>query len=213
MLRPRVLLCVGEDPADCGVSPAEHAYRGFTARIQGDVLVLTTPFGSTAMEALLWELLRPGVVERVVLAGTAGALGGFRGRQGTAYAVGSARPAYQAFDVHEKATYAPSWNPGLEEVSSVSTDRFYGFSTLAEADYPAEPGLLETWQQLGSSDAIVEMEVAAFYHFCQSFGAPNLQYLAIKVVANDVADLDSLPAGAAKAMAIALDAAWRALEA
>lgn len=206
LVRPDVLLLVGEDSTECaallGLEWA-HAYRGFHGAVQDDRLVLMTPFGSSAMESVLWELAPR--VRRIILAGTAGALGGFEGQAWQPLAVASATPCYQSFDGPPIA-YTPSLQLDLPGVDSVSTDRFYGFSPLTESNYPAEPGLQEAWQRLGGSDAIVEMEVAAFFHYCERFGKPDLQYAAVKVVANAVDDLDSLPGRSARAMQVALDA-------
>lgn len=205
MLRPDVLLLVGEDASECGThfGPWAHSYRGFHAQISDGRLVLVTPFGSSAMEAILWELRG---ARRIILAGTAGALGGFQGAAWTPLQVEAATPCYQSFDGPPVA-YTPSWTLDLPGTASVSTDRFYGFSPLTDAEYPAEPGLQEAWHRLGGSDAIVEMEVAAFFHFCERFGDPDLGYAAIKVVANDVNDLDSLTDGSQRAMALAIEAA------
>ena len=167
-----------------------------------------SPFGSTVMEALLWELLAPGVVTRVILAGTAGALGGYSGPHMAPVQVTEATSVYQSFDA-PPAPYVPSWHLDLPEVASISTDRFYGFSPMTDDAFPAEPGLCEAWSKWGNADAIVEMEVAAFFHFAQRL-APALQYAAVKVVANDVSALESLPDGSARAMQRAVDAAWAA---
>ncbi len=204
LLRPDVLLCVGEDPDEClaawGGDAFTHSYRGFHAAVVDDRLHLVTPFGSTVMEALLWEILSPGVVQRILLVGTAGALGGFTGPSMEPLRVEGARPVYQCFDTHPDAVMEPSWRPkGFPGVQSISTDRFYGFSPTVQS-MPAEPGMLEAWNCHGGMDGIVEMEVAAFFQFAKQFGAPALQYAAIKVVANDVSDLDSLPDGAGLAM-------------
>lgn len=208
-LRPDVLLLVGEDPTECGAVLGitwAHHYRGFLAGHHGERLVMVTPFGSTTMEALLWELLAPGKVRRIILSGTAGALGGYTGRHMEALQVTDAVSVYQAFD-GPPTGYGPSWSLDLPAVSSISTDRFYGFSPLTEGDYPAEPGLCDAWSRWGKTDRIVEMEVAAFFHFAQRFGQPDLQYAAVKVIANDVKALDTLTSGSAEAMKVAIDAA------
>lgn len=211
LLRPDVLLLVGEDPAECAAAAGvtwQHSYRGFHAAVRDDRLVVVSPFGSTVMEALLWELLAPGVVTRVILAGTAGALGGYSGPHMAPVQVTEATSVYQSFDA-PPAPYVPSWHLDLPEVASISTDRFYGFSPMTDDAFPAEPGLCEAWSKWGNADAIVEMEVAAFFHFAQRL-APALQYAAVKVVANDVSALESLPDGSARAMQRAVDAAWAA---
>lgn len=208
LLRADVLLLVGEDPSECAPAAGwSHSYRGFHGAVVDKRLWLVTPFGSSAMEAVLWELLRPGTARRILLAGTAGALGGFSGPAMEPLRIDGARSILQCFDSHPNAVFEPSWNLPLPGTRSISTDRFYGFSPTAEGDMPVEPAMSEAWDRYGGDDAVVEMEVAAFYHFCRSLGGPELRYGAIKVVANDVADLDSLPKASAQAMRVATDAA------
>lgn len=206
------MVLAGEDPSECGVDSWGHVYRGFHASADDNCLRIVCPFGSSAMESLLWELTRQPGLERMVLVGTAGALHGFAGPAMAPLLVASARPVNQCFESHPEAVFEPSWFPDVPPAASISTDRFYGFSDLIEGPYPAEPGLQEAWSRWRDADAMVEMEVAAFYHFAKQFGAPDLQYAAIKVVANDVADLDSLPASSRSAMETAIEAGQTALD-
>ncbi len=211
LVRERVLLCVGEDPEQCAPSlPARftHHHRGFSAAADDQASYIVTPFGSAAMEAITWELAPH--VSRVVIAGTAGALDGFSGPTMRPLWVDPARTAYQAFDAPPELSWSPTLRSELPSVTSYSTDRFYGFSHLTDQDHPAEAGLVEAWGRARGEDAIVEMEVAAFFHFCETFGIP--EYGAVKVVANEVSDLDSLPIHAESAMAAAIPAALQVLQ-
>lgn len=216
MLRPDVVLLVGEDLAICrrhmpGQADAVHEHRGFTAEVRGGCLWVVCAFGSSAMEAICWELTRAGVVERVLLAGTAGSLEGYTGPTMVPVAVVEARSVAQCFDAPPR-TWTPSWPLDLPGVASISTDRFYGFSPASDDLFPAEPGLLEAWGRHRKDDAIVEMEVAAFFHFMEQF-APDVRVAAIKVVANPVSDLASLTDTADEAMELAIGAAVRCLQA
>lgn len=209
MVRPDVLLCLGEEEDEfesaldeVGLTPEvlRTHHRAFHARVRDGILCLDGAVGSAVVEKCLWELLRTETVERIILVGTAGAMPNCSAERDVPYRISPAQTLYQNFDAHPEARWEPTLDVGLPDKALVSSDRFFGFSNLAEGPYPAEPGLLEAWHRFRDQDLMVDMEVAAFYHYCQRFGAPDLQYAAIKAVANAVDDLDSLPERSAAAL-------------
>ncbi len=200
MIRPDVLLCLGEewsefasamDAAGLDEPSEHHAHRTFTADLRGDLLCLAGGLGSAVVETSLWELARTGIVERIILVGTAGALPGYRGAYGAPHLMDPARTCYQNFESPPEWTGEPTWRMALPTKECISNDRFYGFSPAALDNYPAEPGLQEAWNRWKNHDAFVDMEVAAFYWFAKRFGYSD--YAAIKAAANPLSDLDSLP--------------------
>jgi uridine phosphorylase len=225
LMRARVLLILGEDdrevtaavdaaqadrlPRKARATSGVHYYRQHTARVVGDLLIVTGPLGSASVEAILYELWNAGA-QRIVLVGTAGAMPGFTGAQMQPFAISLAASVLQNFDAHAKAEWAPSWSSELPEYKCISTDRFYGFSPRSETDYPAEPALSEAWAQWRESDRLVDMEVAPFYYYSQQF-APAKQYTAIKVVANSVTDLEALPDASGQALLLAVAAGLASL--
>lgn len=221
MVRPDVLLCLGEEEDEfedaldaTGLSPGplRTHHRSFHGRVRDDILCLDGALGSPLVEKCLWELLSTDQVERIVLVGTAGAMPGFTGETSTAYRATPAMSVYQNFDAAPEATWTPSIDVGLPDQGVVSCDRFFGFSAMIEAEYPAEPGLVEAWNRLRDRDLMVDMEVAAFYHYAQAFGPPDLQYAAIKAVANRVDDLYALPRHSGQVMGLVVQEGVRALQ-
>ena len=213
MLRPQVLLCLGEEKAEfdhaldgAGFGPAveSHSHRTFVAEIRSGVLCLSGGLGSAIVETSLWELLRPGKVERIVLVGTAGQLPKYTGPAGQPRLLDPVWSAVQGFHAPPDKTWSPRITSDLARAACVSTDRFYGFSTRIEHDYPAEPELLAAWQRHRDRDALVEMEAAPFYHYAALFGGDRLEYAAVKAPANEVAVLDSLPEASAAAVEAAV---------
>ncbi len=209
MVRPDVLLCLGEEEDEfeaaldaAGLTPAalRTHYRAFHGRVRDDILCLDGAVGSAVVEKCLWDLLGTGIVRRIILVGTAGAMPACTAARDRPYRISPASSIYQNFDAPPRAAWAPTADVGLPDFPIVSCDRFYGFSPLVEGAYPAEPGLLEAWHQYAEQDMMVDMEVGAFYHYCERFGAPDLQYAAIKAVANSVSELDALPEASAAAL-------------
>ncbi len=215
MMRERVLLCLGEEGSEFAEALGQqaprigpvHRYRAFQAGVRDDILCISGAVGSAVVEKCLWEILHAGV-KRVILVGTAGSMPGFQGDFGVPYEAAPAWMTFQNFEAPPR-TWTPSLETGLPQQGIVSSDRFYGFSTLLESDYPAEPGLLEAWHQFRDQDLMVDMEVAAFYHYCEQFGDKDLQFTAIKAVANRVDELDKLPEHSAAVLDTVVAAAWK----
>lgn len=209
MIRPDVVVCFGEDRREwdracraAGLPLGEHEYRRVHAGANEHVLTVLAPFGSPAVEALLWELFEEGDIERMVLVGTAGSLGGYAGPIMEAVVASPARQVFTSIDDPREHTCA--WPTGLPEAACITTDRFYGMSTT---DIPCEQGLVHAWQEWRDADAIIDMESAAFYDCCRRFGPPELQCAAIRVVANEAANLAELPERSAAALEVAAKAA------
>jgi len=200
MVRPDVLLCLGEEWSEfeaamdaAGLdSPGDtHAHRTFTAQVRDGVLCLAGGLSSAIVETSLWELSRAGQVERIMLVGTAGALPGYRGAFGAPHLMDPATSVHQNFEPPVGWTGSPTWDVQLPAKECISVDRFYGFSPVTLAEYPAEQALKDEWSKWKDHDAFVDMEVAAFYWYAERFGFQT--YAAIKAAANPLSDLDSLP--------------------
>ncbi len=222
MVRPDVLLCLGEEEDEfesaldsAGMTPAvlRTHYRAFHGRVRDDILCLDGAVGSAVVEKCLWELLGTGIVERIILVGTAGGMPNCTAEAGRPYRMAPARSVYQNFDAAPNASWMPTADVGLDDFPVISCDRFYGFSPQAEGPYPAEPGLLGAWHRHAKEDLMVDMEVGAFYHYCETFGQADLQYAAIKAVANSVTDLDALPEASADSIDSTVAAGIRVLRA
>lgn len=214
MLRPDVLLCFGEDREDwakalraAGAEPThEHQYRGVEAWCNDAGMAVLAPWGSAAVEAVLWELTRPGIVERAVLWGTAGSLPAWTGPADEALAVDPAQ-AHLVADMPYAQLTRPTLAHDLTSTPGFSTDRFYGASPTGDDPGYGDP---TGWAGLRDEDAIIDMETAPFYHLMERF-APETGYLSVRAVANPVSDLDALPAAATDALVVALAGAMEAL--
>ncbi|MEY4488847.1 MAG: hypothetical protein RIQ79_1355, partial [Verrucomicrobiota bacterium] len=156
------------------------------------VTVILAPIGTGTLEPLLYELLNTGRVERIVLVGTAGRLGGTRGPLGTAFPIAEATLSGTGLDreVHNQPL-KPCWPEPLAAptASIVSSDFYYGFSPAARpGDYRHRlPGLRRDFELLSSSVDMVDMEVGQFYALCRLIPEqPGLSFLAIKGASNGV---------------------------
>lgn len=205
ILQPACLLCAGEDraeflaaldEADAGEPSAIHSYRGYEFWRFERYCTILCGIGTGALEPLLWEILRPGEVERIVLVGTAGSMPGAAVEAGRPYLVEQAWPAGTGIDaLISTPPLRPRWPAGstLAPASSASTDFYYGFGPkLLNGEYPLPPGPLHDRyeEMITRSVALVEMEVAQFYFFCERFGNDRLRYVAIKAPANVVGDAE-----------------------
>ncbi len=217
MLRPNLLICFGEDPADwtraledAGANPdQQHQYRSVHAWCNDQGLTVLAPWGSAACEAVLWELTSKPGIERAALWGTAGSLPGCRLPVGHAYAIEQAVAVHVA-GIPEGAASQPNMPlpRGLSAARAISTDRFYGCSPAgAEPRYGDGSG----WAIVRSRDSLIDMETAAFYTFMQRF-APRVERIAIRALANPVEDVARLPDHAHEALAVALRGAMGCFE-
>ena len=203
LLRPKCILCCGEDRAtllgaldDAGLSGAvpifEHRCYQFWNLDPGTVLIWSG-IGTGCLEPLLWEILSPGVIERIALVGTAGRMARSSTVVGGAYVVAEAWSAGTGLDGEKLLSpFRPRWTRphAYATASSVSTDFFYGFSPrIAAGGYPFQSGRLrgayDFHIQRGTD--LVEMEVAQFYAFCGAFTpAGRTEFIAIKAVSNTI---------------------------
>ena len=195
------ILCGGEDRqtlldamrvAGLDPGPSRHNYRCYEFWRFGEVLLAWTGIGTGCIEPLLWELFAPGVIERLILVGTAGRLPESPTAVGHAYLVNEAWLAGTGLDGEDlPQPLTPRW-PGMERfalASTVSTDFFYGFGPrLTTGGYPFATGRLRHAydEAIRRKTGLVEMEVAQFYAFCAAFPHAPARFVAAKGVANTV---------------------------
>jgi len=198
LLSRRCIVVAGEDQrhvldllgAAAGIS---HAFRGYEFWKQPEFTLVTCGIGTGCVEPLLWEITGPGVVEEMVLIGTAGKMPSALLTVGQPYLISEAFLAGTGLDAAGlDQPLRPRWRLSKEYpvASSVSTDFFYGF---------AESAMRARTYRLGRSDLgqlyqkhvdrgtqLVDMEIGQFYAFCHSFGDPSLQYIAVKGASNEI---------------------------
>lgn len=200
-LRPDIILCCGEDkgafvdalravgfPAD----PAAPDFRGFTAWTFPALTVILAPIGTGSVEPILNEILNTAPVRRILLVGTAGALGPRRLPKGEARPVSEAWLAGTGLDREVAGQpLRPEWPdlPAGETASIVSSDFYYGFAPAkAPGDYRHRlPALRRDYERLSAHVDLVDMEVGQFYALCRLVPEqPGLRFLAIKGASNAV---------------------------
>lgn len=229
------ILCAGEDKDEMRsalriVYPkgclGHHEYRCYGFWRYDDFTLVWTGIGTGSLEPLMWEVLTTGRIRRFVLVGTAGALPRSKAKLGSVYAIDRAYSAATALDHNIQRPLRPAMDipTTLQRSSSVSTDAYYGFSKLSlekEKDgqnppdrphYPADRRLRKALKAHFSKNALVEMEVAQFYHFCQRFPpSSHRQYLALKVPVNPVDSFEQQTQNTAIALQRVFEAALRVL--
>jgi hypothetical protein len=199
ILRPDVILCAGEDRGEflaalqhCGISKPNqhHRYRGYEFWQYKKFLAVLSGIGTGSLEPLLWEILSPNVVKRIVLVGTAGLMPGASLKYGIPFVVSEASAAGTGIDaITQKIPLRPQWDlpPTMATATSVSTDFYYGFSPrLQTTGYPIPATALREQyiERIKRGTQLVEMEVAQFYFFTEHFGRGEVQYVAIKSPVN-----------------------------
>lgn len=199
VLSHRCILVAGEDRRDVVPllkAPADpsHAFRNYEFWKQPDCTLILCGIGTGCLEPLLWEITRPGIVREIILIGTAGKMPLADIKLGQPHAITQAFLAGTGLDGESLSEpLTPRWElpPSIPTASSVSTDFFYGFAPriLAES-YPfAQGNLRKSYEHhLERGTHLVEMEVAQFYAFCNTFGDKELRYLALKGASNELGD-------------------------
>ena len=200
-LRPDVILCCGEDKTAIvdalravGLQADSVApdFRGFTAWTFSELTVILAPIGTGAVELILNEILNTAPIERILLVGTAGALGPQRLPKGEARPISEAWLAGTGLDREVAAQpLRPEWPdlPAGLTASIVSSDFYYGFAPAkAPGDYRHRlPRLRSDFERLSGFVDLVDMEVAQFYALCRLIPErPGLRFLAIKGASNAV---------------------------
>lgn len=200
LLHPNVILCGGEDPSElerCIASKLPPVQETFTYRCyrfwrSSDCALIWTGIGTGCLEPLLWEILLPGVIDEIILIGTAGRLPGSRLPLGAASIVTEAYTGGTSLDeLYAKRPIHPRYSipANVPTASIVSTDYYYGFSTAAAggAYAGATAGLCEAVTEHYRARDLVDMETAQFYHFCHAFDwRGRLRFVSIKSAANEV---------------------------
>lgn len=205
VLRPRCILCCGEDRdalwqalAEAGVRDVRrHAsYRCYEFWHGHDLLILWTGIGTGCLEPLLWEILRPAAIQQLILIGTAGRMPGGPAEVGQVYFVDQAWLAGTGLD-REKIPIPlrPRWPNlvGYPTASCASTDFFYGFApNNLERPYPLNAArlLADFDEHIEKKTGLVDMETAQFYALCSAFGQEDCQFIAVKGASNTVGQLD-----------------------
>ncbi len=224
-----IILCCGEDPEElldcvrrtCGIgNDVPHRYRGFGCLRLSSFSLVWGGIGTGTLEPLLWELLQSNLVRRIVLVGTAGALGRPE-KLGHACVITEAYLAGTALDeARIEQPLRPDF-PGFQALVNlpaeaiISTDFYYGFASRDQG--PAYPDIMrramESYSKHAHRAGLIDMETGQFYFLCNAFGGErNIEYLAIKGPANSVADVGAQLSNSAAVLIEALSAAVGLLE-
>jgi hypothetical protein len=196
-----VIVCAGEDAGElervflpvAGERPSGFFdYRCYRFWRFESATVIWTGIGTGCLEPLLWEVIAPGIVERIVLIGSAGRLANSRVAIGEPNCISAAYSGGTSLD--EEMADEPSrprfaLPADIAPASIVSTDYYYGFTDRAlDGSYPAAgAGLRRVVGKFLHACDLVDMETAQFYHFCDRFDRTGrLQFLAIKGASNEI---------------------------
>ena len=197
-LNARVILCCGEVEADLLRAFRDHSekpvlvqqYRCYKFWKYADFTLILAGIGTGTLEPLLWEILTPGIVRKIVLIGTAGAVGADAPAMGGALPIGEAFSCGTGIDAEVGLEpLCPRWNlpAGTKTCSIASSDFFYGYSDrVLDGSFRACQGPFKTrYLQIRDRAALIDMEVAGFYYFCPRFDPTGkLEFLAVKGSSN-----------------------------
>jgi purine-nucleoside phosphorylase len=196
----------------------EWRYRGYEFWRFADFCMILAGLGSGSLEPLMFEALRPGIIRKIVLVGTAGSMPDAQVELTAAHLIDPAWPAATAIDGEVgELPLRPRWSrpTSIKTASGVSSDFFYGFAPrVLSNDYPIRTrhlrALFEQHLRLGTQ--LVDMEAAQFYFFCTYLGGSSLEYAAVKAVANAVGGEAEQSPNTRKAIANCLTLAFRLLD-
>jgi nucleoside phosphorylase len=222
-LSTRVILCAGEVEADL-----LHAFRNVKSRPVGvgqyrcykfwkypDFTLILSGIGTGSLEPLLWEIISPGVIKKIVLIGTAGAVTPRAPEIGASAFISEAWPCGTSLDAEVGMNpLRPHWNAVLNGVTCTlaSTDYFYGYSDrILDGSFRACQGpFKERYKTIRDKADMIDMEVVGFYYFCPFFDKTGeLEYIAIKGSSNALGKGEEMNQYAAAVMD---DCGRRALE-
>ncbi len=222
LLAPACILCCGEDRQTLlqAVEAAgltrpwkNFSYRCYEFWKTDQWVLIWTGIGTGCLEPLLWEIFQPGIINKIVLIGTAGRMPDSLAAPGQVYLVDQAFLAGTGLDGEQLAEpLHPRWPQPrrFAETSSVSTDFYYGFSPKIESgEYPLASGRLRSAYSLHRKHGtnLVEMEVGPFYAFCAVLPNAPARFIAAKVVSNTVGDEGNQVPNSAQALKLAVAAA------
>lgn len=204
LLSAKIVLCCGEDAQELlaalratglDTGKAYHDFRCYRFWKFDAFTLVWTGIGTGCLEPLLYELLAYSQVKEIVLIGTAGGLPGKNLKPGDIFIANQAYLAGAAVQLPEGAMpLTPRFDPdrvqaiNVQQKIAVSTDFYYGFTNqpgdivkrLQGADSRLKTDIETYW---GKADA-VDMEIGQLYHLCRMYGQSELQYIAIKGIAN-----------------------------
>ncbi len=205
LLSPDMILICGEDRREIlgalsqviveEPEPDYHEYRSYRFWRYGQFTLAQSGIGSGDLEPFVHEVLSTGVVQRIVLVGTAGYLGDDPTAHGKVYLVDEAYTAGSAVILEDQYLPLGPRFTGIEKLTDVprgtaiSTDYFYGFSkrdtprvqAALAADANLRKGVEEHWQ-LGR---LIQMETGQFYHFVKIYDLTGrVQFVSFRGVAN-----------------------------
>jgi hypothetical protein len=197
-LNERVILCCGEVEADLVRAfrnlPEKpvlvQQYRCYKFWKYADFTLILAGIGTGTLEPLLWEILAPNVIRKIVLIGTAGAVGADAHTMGGALPIGEAYSCGTGIDTEVGLEpLRPRWNlpAGTRMCSIASSDFFYGYSDrVLDGSFKACQGPFKArYLQIRDRAALIDMEVAGFYYFCPRFDSTGkLEFVAVKGSSN-----------------------------
>ena len=197
-LSKRVILCCGEVEED--LLQSFHGYPEKPLLVQhyrcykfwkySNFTLILAGIGTGTLEPLLWEILTPSVIHKIVLIGTAGAVSPDAPTTGSALPVGEAYSCGTGIDGEMGLEpLKPRWEfpEGTKTCSIASSDFFYGYSDrVLDGSFKACQGpFREKYLKIRDRAALVDMEVAPFYYFCPRFDPTGtIEYVAVKGSSN-----------------------------
>jgi len=197
-LSERVILCCGEVEDDLmdAMRPWPEApvfvqqYRCYKVWKYPSLTLILAGIGTGTLEPLLWEILTPGIIRRIILIGTAGAVTAKAPTMGRALPIARAWSCGTGIDAEVgMEPVGPRWHlpSGTATCGIASSDFFYGYSDrVLDGSFRACQGpFRERYLKIRDRADLIDMEVVSFYYFCPHFDpSRELRYLAIKGSSN-----------------------------
>lgn len=225
-LAERVILCSGEVEADLlhafrhlKVHPVrEGQYRCYKYWKYADFTLILAGIGIGTLEPLLWEVLTPGVIKKIVLIGTAGGVTERAPQMGGACFITEAWPCGTSLDAEVGLNpMRPRWSGKLRGGSCTiaSSDFFYGYSDrVLDGTFAACQGPFKTrYQYVKELADMIDMEVAGFYYLAPYFDRTGkLEFAAVKGSSNGLGKGEEMNSYAAEVMDNCVNQALEMLE-
>lgn len=213
-LSDRVILCSGEVEEDLlhafrclKVQPERVGqYRCYKYWKYADFTLILAGIGIGTLEPLLWEILTPGVIRKIVLIGTAGGVTERAPKMGGACFIAEAWPCGTSLDAEVGLNpVLPRWSGATcgGSCSIASSDFFYGYSDrVLDGTFAACQGPFKArYQYVKERADMIDMEVAGFYYLAPYFDKTgHLEFAAVKGSSNGLGKGEEMNSYAAEVM-------------
>ncbi|KAK3605041.1 hypothetical protein CHS0354_000707 [Potamilus streckersoni] len=151
--------------------------------------IVISPFGTSSIEVLLFEIFSTYQIEKIVLAGLCKRFNKSEAETGTIYAVNKAYIASTGLDEEVKfpVTYKFEIRGSVPFMNAVSTDFYYGFNEEPNTIRNKLLLLQKKYKSFSKKVELVDFDTAQFYAICRMYAENKIfEYVSLKAVSQSI---------------------------